>query len=172
MISPKIQDALNDQVNAEYFSAFTYLSLTAYFESLDFKGFSHWMRLQYSEELTHAEKVFDFVNERDGRVRLAPVEAPRFEWASPLEGFESALDNERSLSARINDLVALALDEKDFATHTFLQWFITEQVEEEALVNDIVQDLRRIGDNSNGLYLMDRDLGLRQPDTSAAEGNA
>jgi ferritin len=171
MLSPKIQDALNAQINAEYLSALTYLSLTAYFEDTDFKGFSHWMRIQYKEELTHAEKLFDFINERDGRVHLTQLEAPRLEWESPLAGFQSALDNERSLSAKINDIVSLALDEKDFATHSFMQWFINEQVEEESLVNDIVQDLRRIGDNSNGLFLMDRDLAQRQPDTTAgAEG--
>ena len=168
MISDRIESALNDQINAEYFSAFTYLSLNAYFESLDLKGFAHWMRIQYSEELTHAEKIFDFVNDRDGRVSLASVEAPRFEWSSPLEGFEAALENERTLSGRINDLVALALEEKDFATHTFMQWFVNEQVEEEALVRDIVQDLRRVVDDSSGLFLMDRDLGQRQPEQGDA----
>lgn len=163
MISDKMQEAFNGQVSAEYSSAFHYLALSAHFEATDFRGFAHWMRIQYQEELVHAEKIYDFINERDGRVQLGPIEAPRAEWGTPLQAFEAALANEQQLSGRINELVALALEEKDFASHNFLQWFVQEQVEEEMIVRDIVQDLRRIGDNNNGLFLLDRDLAGRKP---------
>ena len=161
MLCETVQKALNEQLNAEFFSAYTYLSICAYFEDIDLRGFAHWMRIQYQEELIHADKIFNFINERDGRVLLLPLQAPRSEWDSPLDAFESALKGERQLSQSIYDLVDLAMAERDHATHNFLQWFISEQVEEEALVNDIVRDLKLLGDNSNGLFLMDRDLAGR-----------
>ncbi|NKB70244.1 MAG: ferritin [Candidatus Latescibacteria bacterium] len=162
MLTAKTQQALNDQLNAEFFSAYSYLAQSAFFEHMNLRGFSHWMRIQYQEELVHATKVFDFINERDGRVLLQPVAVPTTEWDSPLDAFEAALAGERKLSNRIYQLVELAMAERDYATHNFMQWFISEQVEEEALFHDVSRDLKLVGDDNNGLFLMDRDLAKRQ----------
>ena len=163
MISPKIQEALNKQLNEEFNSAYYYLSVAAYFEDVDLRGFAHWMKLQYQEELVHADKVYIFINDRDGQVVLQPIAAPCAQWDSPLDAFESALKNEQGLSQKIYEVVDQALQERDHATHTFMQWFVNEQVEEEAIVRDIVRDLKMIGDSKDGLFLMDRDLAGRQP---------
>ena len=163
MLSEKLQQALNDQLNSEFYAAYTYLSLAAYFEDLDLNGFSHWMKIQYQEELMHAEKVYAFINDRDGRVKLQVVAAPPSEWDSPLAAFKFALQSERALSGRIYSVVDEALAERDHATHTFMQWFVNEQVEEEAIIRDIVSDLERIADSRDGLFLMDRDLAGRKP---------
>ncbi len=163
MLSEKLQQSLNDQLNSEFFSAYTYLSLAAYFEDLDLNGFAHWMKTQYQEELMHAEKVYTFINDRDGRVRLQVVDAPRGDWNSPLAAFKFALECERNLSQRIYAVVDDALAERDHATHTFMQWFVNEQVEEEAIIRDIVSDMERIAESRDGLFLMDRDLADRRP---------
>ena len=162
MLSEKIQQALNDQLNSEFFSAYTYLSLAAYFEDLELNGFAHWMKIQYHEELMHAEKIYAFVNDRDGRVRLQAVAAPQIEWNSPLEAFKFALEAERALSDRIYEVVDAALAERDHATHTFMQWFVNEQVEEEAIVRQIVSDMELIIESRDGIFLMDRDLAGRK----------
>jgi len=168
MLSEKIQQALNDQLNSEFYAAYTYLSLAAYFEDLDLNGFAHWMKIQYREELMHAEKVYAFINDRDGRVRLQAVAAPLQDWDSPLAAFKYALEGERALSERIYSVVDEALAERDHATHTFMQWFVNEQVEEEAIIRDIVSDMERIVESRDGLFLMDRDLAGRKP--QGAEG--
>ena len=161
MLKEKIEQALNDQLNAEMYSAYLYLSMSAYFQSLSLGGFANWMRVQAQEELVHAMKFYDFVNERGGRVTLKPIDAPETSWESPLAAFEAAYAHEQKVTALINDLVNLALGEKDHATHIFLQWFVTEQVEEEDSANEVVQKIKLMGDASGGMFMLDRELGQR-----------
>jgi ferritin len=161
MLSDEMQDALNQQINVEFNSAYSYLALAAYFEDIHLKGFAHWMRIHYIEERMHANKIFDFVIDRDGRVELLAVKEPRKEWGSSLEAFEWALESERSNSEAIYKLAELAMTKHDYATHAFMQWFISEQVEEEALVNDMVAKLQLVGDSNAALFLMDQELAQR-----------
>jgi ferritin len=161
MLKPGIQDALNDQINAELFSSYLYLSMAAHFESKSLPGMANWMRIQAQEELTHAMKFYDFINDRGGRVILAAVEAPQTEWDGPLSVFEGALEHERKVTGLIHDLVELAVGEKDRATEAFLQWFVNEQVEEEATAETIVDQLKLIGDNGVALFMLDGQLGQR-----------
>ena len=161
MISKKMQEALNGQVAAEFYSAYLYLSMSAYLESIDLKGFANWMRVQYQEEVSHAEKIFDHVIERDGRAVIKAWEAPPAEWKSALDVFETAYKHEQKVTGLINGLVDQALAEKDHATYNFLQWFVNEQVEEEASVKTIVQQLKLLGDSRAGLFQIDRELGQR-----------
>jgi ferritin len=168
MISGKMQKALNHQINQEFQSAFTYLALSAYFESEELRGCAYWMRIQYEEELMHAAKIYDYIHDRDGEVSLSTVPAPECDPGSPLAAFELALDGEQALTGQIYDLVDLSHDERDHGTHTFLQWFVTEQVEEEDVIRDIVKDLKRIGDSNDGLFMLDRELKQRQPQSTAA----
>jgi len=161
MLKDQIEKALNNQLNAELYSAYLYLSMSAYFQSMNLGGFATWMRVQAQEELVHAMKFYDFINERGGRVGLKMVEAPPTGWTSPLAAFEAAYQHEQKVTGLINDLVELALQEHDHATHIFLQWFVTEQVEEEDNANGVVQKLKLIGDASGGLFMLDRELGQR-----------
>jgi ferritin len=161
MLSPKIQDALNSQINAELYSSYLYLSMSAYCDSQNLAGMANWMRIQAQEEHGHAMKFFDFVNERDGRVVLTQIEAPKTEWTSPLNVFEETLAHEQKVTGLINGLVDLSLEEKDHASNTFLQWFVTEQVEEEATAKSILDKLKLIGDNPVALYMLDGELGQR-----------
>ncbi len=170
MLSDRMQETLNRQINREFFSAYSYLALTAYFEDLNLKGFAHWMRTQHKEELVHANKAFDFVNDRDGRVTLSALEAPKVSWNSPVEAFAFALETEEANSKQIYEVVEAVMDERDHANHTFMQWFVNEQIEEEALVNDMLQRLRLVGDNNTGLFLIDHELGLRKPQDPGADG--
>ncbi len=161
MLSDKMQDALNDQLNFELYSAYIYYSMAAYLESVDLPGFSHWMQVQVQEELTHVDKFFRFIHERDGRVILKAIDAPGIEWKSPLDAFQEAYEHEQIVSGRINKLVDLSLKESDHATNSFLQWFVTEQVEEEASVKSIIQQLKIAGKDGHGLLMLDRELGAR-----------
>ncbi len=161
MLSEKVQEKLNDQLNAELYSSYLYLSMSAYFQSLNLSGFANWMRVQAQEELLHAVKFYDFVNERDGRVTLHAVEGPPSEWASPLAVFEHVYEHEQKVTGLINDLVNLAIGERDHATNIFLQWFVSEQVEEEASANEVVQRLKLLGDDKSGLFMLDRELAQR-----------
>jgi ferritin len=161
MLSQKLQDAFNKQVNAELFSSYLYLSMSAYFDDLDLKGMAHWMRLQSGEENSHAMRFFDFINDRSGRVTLTAIEAPKAEWKSPLEAFEDAYKHELKITGMINELMTLVAIEKDGAGHDFLEWFCREQVEEEAAAELIVSQLKLVGDNGIGLYLLDQQLGQR-----------
>ncbi len=170
MLSEKVQQALNDQINAELFSFYIYLAMAAYFEDQDFPGFARWMRAQAQEEMGHAMRIYDYIVERKGRVALAAIDKPQLAWDSPLAAFQAALAHEQFITGRINALVDLARAENDFATDSFLQWFVDEQVEEEASVDAVVQDLRRVADFPPGLFLMDRELGQRQ--LGAAEDEA
>lgn len=162
MLSEKMQAAMNKQINAELHSAYIYLSMAAYFEDKNLPGFAHWMRLQAQEELGHAMKFFDFIVERRGRVLLEPVAAVPTEWASPLAVFENALAHEQKVTGLIHDLVNLAIAEKDHASNSFLQWFVDEQVEEEASADAIVQKLKMAGDTPVALLILDHELGERE----------
>jgi len=161
-MNPKIEKAFNEQINAELFSSYLYLSMSAYFESIGFSGMAQWMRFQAQEENAHAMKFFDFINERGGRVTLAKIETPGAEWKSPLAAFEASYEHECKISGMINDLVDLAVAEKDHASNAFLQWFVTEQVEEESSVQAIVDRLKLVGDHPGMQFMLDRELGQRQ----------
>jgi ferritin len=159
MISPTLEAALNDQVNAELGSAYLYLAMSAHFEAVNLQGSAAWMRKQAREEVAHAMKIFDFIVDRDGRVRLQAVPQPQVEFASTLAVWEQALKQEQGVSARIHSLYALAQEEKDYPTQTMLQWFITEQVEEEKTAKSILDQVRMIGSTSSAIYFIDRHLG-------------
>ncbi|HOF87036.1 MAG TPA: ferritin [Armatimonadota bacterium] len=161
MISDTMQAALNDQINAELYSSYLYLSMAAYYQDSDLPGFANWMRMQTLEEGVHATMFFDFLIERGGRVLLQPIAGPPTAWDSPLAPFEQAYEHETVVTRRINDLVTLALEERDHATVTFLDWFVREQVEEEASALAIVKQLRMIGDDRGGLFMLDRELAAR-----------
>ena len=171
MLNKKIEEALNSQINAEMYSSYLYLSMSAYFESTGLSGFANWMRAQAQEELMHAMKFYDYVNERGGRVILGPLEAPSSEWESPLATFEATYEHEQKVTGLINELVNFAMEEKDHATNTFLQWFVTEQVEEEASAIEIVNKLKLMGDAPGGLFMLDRELGARVFTMPAAAAN-
>lgn len=170
MIGKKMQDALNEQVNAEFYSAYLYLSMVAYFESVNLPGFSTWMRVQTQEELTHAMKIYDYVNERDGRVILKPIAQPPSEWESPLAVFEAAYQHEQKVSGLINVLVNLAVEETDDAAKTFLQWFVDEQVEEEESAEKVVNKLKLVSDDSDGMKMLDNEMGQRVFTPPSVEG--
>ena len=170
MLGKEIQDAMNEQVKNEFYAAYQYLSMAAYCESENLPGFAHWMRTQAREETEHAMKFYDFILDRNGRVVLQAVEEPVVEFGSPLEVFERALEHEQRVTAMINDLYGLAVRENDYASQTFLQWFVTEQVEEEKNAGDVVETLKMIGDRSEALFLLDRELGRRGNDEQPAPG--
>jgi len=161
MLSEKLQKKFNEQINAEIFSAYLYQAMAAYFEATNLDGFATWMDVQAQEELAHARKFYDFINERGGRVILDSLEAPKSDWDSPLTAFEDAYKHEQKITAMINDLVDLAVDKKDHASFSFLQWFVDEQVEEEASVDEIIQKLKIVGESGNGLFMINRELGQR-----------
>jgi ferritin len=161
MIGKKVVDELNKQVNEEMFSAYLYLSMNAYFESLNLKGFANWMKVQVQEELAHAMKFYDFIIGRGGRVVLDQLKKPKTEWKSPLDAFEAAYAHEQHITGRINTLVNLAIEEKDHATNAMLQWFVTEQVEEEANTSAVTEKLKLAGDKGAGLFMMDQELARR-----------
>jgi ferritin len=161
MISKKMEKALNEQVNAELFSAYLYLSMEAYFKSLNLTGFGNWMRVQTQEEMMHAMKIYDFIDERGGRIILKAIDGPDTKWDSPLAVFEAVYKHEQKVTGLINNLVNLAIEEKDHATNTFLQWFVNEQVEEESSADHIVQQLKLMESAPGGMFMLDRELGKR-----------
>jgi len=171
MLDEKMQTALNKQMNAELYSSYLYLSMSAYFQSISLPGFANWLRIQAQEELVHAMKFYDFINERGGRVMLQPVEGPPTEWSSPLDVFENTYKHEQKVTSLINDLVNLAVKEGDHATNIFLQWFVTEQVEEESSADEVVQKLKLMGDAKGGLFMLDREMAQRAftPPAASAE---
>ena len=161
MIKESVERALNKQINAELFSAYLYLSMATYFDSINLHGFSNWMTIQAHEELTHAERIYYFVQERGGRVILETINNPQNNWENPLRVFEDAYNHEKMITGMINDLVNLVIEEKDHATNSFLQWFVTEQVEEESSVEEVIHKLRLIGDSGKGIYMLDQFLNQR-----------
>ena len=154
-----MEAALNNQINKELYSSYLYLSMVSYFDSIDMEGCAAWMKAQVQEEIIHAMKMFDYVSECGGRVTLEAIDKPQADWSSPLAAFEHAYEHEKYVTSLINDLMNVAIEEKDHATQIFLQWFITEQVEEEASASGVVQKLKLAGDS--GLFLVDRELGQR-----------
>ena len=170
MISEKMQDALNEQVNAELYSAYLYLSMEAYFESINLAGFANWMRVQTQEEVSHAMKIYDYIDERGGRNTLKPIAGPPVKWDSPLAVFKAGYAHEQKVTGLINELVNLSIELKDHATNMFLQWFVNEQVEEEKNADDIVQKLKLMADAPGGLYMLDTELAQRIFTPPPAEG--
>lgn len=160
MLPKKVEQAMNEQIKWEFFSGYLYLSMASYFHELGLSGFAAWMEAQYEEEVFHALKMYKYVTEAGGRVLLESIDQPQHEWESPLDCFEFSLNHEKSVTKRINDLATLAQEEKDHATFIFLQWFVTEQVEEEDTFGDVVSKLKLVGDGG-GLFMLDRDLGTR-----------
>jgi len=161
MLSPKMQDALNAQINAEYYSSYLYLSMAAYCEDASFKGLATWFRVQSQEEMIHVMKFFDYVIDRRGRVELKAIEGPPTTWDSPLAAFEAALKHEQHVTGLINRLAGLAIAENDHATHTLLEWFISEQVEEEATADQIVAQMKLAAGTPAAMFMLDRELGQR-----------
>ena len=161
MISQKMQDAINEQINEELFSGYLYYSMSAYFESINLPGFAHWMRVQALEEQEHAHRFYNYLTERGGDVKLAELKAPKTEWSSPLNAFEEAYKHEQHITGRINKLMDMAQEGRDHASVNFLQWFVAEQVEEEATADDAVQRLKLVEDSKGGLFMMDKEMGAR-----------
>ena len=172
MLKEKMLAAVNKQINAEMYSAYLYLSMEAYFQSINLTGFANWMRTQTQEEMMHAMKIYDFVFERGGKVTLEAIDKPPFSWDSPLAAFKEVLKHEQHVTSLINDLVDLAIKEKDHASNIFLQWFVTEQVEEEASADAVIQRLKLAKDNASGLFMIDAELGQRVFTMPAADAAA
>lgn len=162
MLSKTMEDALNRQVNREFYSSYLYLSMSAYFETISLKGFAKWMRVQAKEERVHGEKIYDYIIARGGRVALGEIEAPKHKWASAGKVFEETYAHEQKVTAMIHNLVELAGREKDHATFEMLQWFVREQVEEEASAADILAQVKIVGDIPGHLFYIDHHLGKRE----------
>ena len=169
MVSVKMGEALNKQLNAELYSGYLYLGMAAYFEDADLEGFANWMRVQVQEELSHGMKFYDYIVQRGARVNLSEIEKPQFQWDSPVAVFEHVLSHEKTVSGLINDLVDLAIKEGDHPTNNFLQWFVAEQVEEEESANTALNKVKLASDSSNGLFLVDVDFATRVYTPSSSE---
>lgn len=161
-LSKAMQDALNEQIREELASAYIYLSMAAYCESINLRGFAHWMQAQSNEEMAHAMKFYGYVHERGGRVVLEALEQPPVEFAGPVDVFEKTLGHEQYITSRIHKLYALASEENDYASLSILQWFVDEQVEEESNAGEILDILKMIGDKGQGLFMLDRQLAARE----------
>jgi ferritin len=162
MISKTIQDAINEQIKNEFYSAYLYLSMSAYFESINMPGSAKWMRTQFGEEQTHGLKMFDFINDRGGRVALKAIDQPATDFASPVAVWEMVLEHEKKVTGLINKLYEVALKQKDYATQVMLQWFINEQVEEEKNAHDIIEQLLLIDARGTAVLMLDHQLSKRE----------
>jgi ferritin len=160
-----VEEALNDQIHAEFYSFYLYLSVSSYFATAHLDGFAHWMHVQAQEEFAHAMKLVDFLNERGGTVRLKAIDAPPSEWGSPTAATRAVLDHERHISARINRLVDLATEAKDHASTVLLHWYVSEQVEEEATADTLFHQVEMVADSPHGLLMLDRELAGRAAPT-------
>jgi ferritin len=161
MLSKVVQDTINEQIKNELYSAYLYLSMSAYCEAANLRGCAHWMRVQSQEEVSHAMKFFEFVFDRGGRVVLQAIDQPPVDFKSSLDLFQQTLQHEQKVTAMINHIYELAVKENDYATQTFVQWFITEQVEEEKNASQILEQLKAIGDQPAALFMLDGYLGKR-----------
>lgn len=161
MVSKKMEKALNKQITAEMYSAYLYAAMGAHFDSQNLDGFAKWMQAQAKEEMVHAMKFYHYIVETGGRVIFDAIDKPPADFGKPVKVFEEVLKHERKVTKLINDLVALARDEKDYATENFLQWFVAEQVEEEAAADGILQKLKMIGEHPHGVFMMNGKLGER-----------
>lgn len=159
MLDEKIEEAINKQLNAELYSGYMYLSMAAYFESIDLVGFANWSRLHAQEEFTHGMKFYDYLVSRGARVTLTQIEGPPTEWESAIAVFDHVYQHEQVVTGLINDLVDLTISLKDHATNNFLQWFVAEQVEEEETASGVLQRLKLAGDDSAALLMLDKELG-------------
>ncbi len=161
MINQKLEKLINEQINAELYSAYLYLSMGAYFEDQGLAGFANWMRVQFEEEQFHGLKFFDYLAERGGRVQLEAIDKPEVNWASPVAVFEEVLKHERHVTSLINNLIDVAIEERDHATKSLLNWFIDEQVEEEATAETLLNQLKMVEGDGRGLLMLDKDLAAR-----------
>jgi ferritin len=164
MITKKMEEALNGQLNKEMYSAYLYMAMSSHSDFNGLKGFANWFMVQYHEEMLHAMKIHEYIRRQGGKVKLMSIQEPPSEFESPLDMFEKTLAHERFITKSLNDLVDLSISEKDHATHIFLQWYVTEQIEEEENDNDIIAKLKLVGagsDQNNGLFLIDKELGTR-----------
>ncbi len=161
MINEKLEKAFNDQINKELYSEYLYMSMFAYFERLNLQGFKNWMNVQMQEEHAHAMGLFNYLHERGGKVTLEAIEKPETDWNSPLELFEHILKHEQFVTERINALVDVADEVKDRAAVSFLDWYVKEQVEEEANVGNVLKTLKLICNDNNCLYMLDKELATR-----------
>ncbi len=161
MLNKKLEEALNEQINAELYSSYLYLSMCAYLQAEGFSGMANWMKIQAQEELSHANKLFDYVNERSGRVWLKAIDAVPTEFGGITEVFDEVRQHEAKVTSLINNLMDIAIKENDHATRSFLQWFVDEQVEEEASVQEICDSLKLINGNGHGLLMLDREMKSR-----------
>ena len=161
MLSKAIQDAINDQINKELYSSYLYLAMSTYYAESNFSGFASWMKVQSTEEYGHAMKFYGYVIERNGHVELETIEKPSAKFKSPADVFKQVLEHEQKVTAMINKLYELAIKEKDYPTQIMLEWFITEQLEEEKSAGDILDQLKMVGDSPVSLIMMDRQLAAR-----------
>jgi ferritin len=161
MINKRVEEELNKQLNAELYSAYLYLSMSAYCADNNLAGFSHWMRKQFEEEQAHAMKFFQYILDRGGKVELKQINEPPREWKNIIDVFEHVLRHEQHVTSMINDLVNVAMEERDHATVNMLQWYVSEQVEEEATVSDLLDQLRLIEGKGPGLFMLDREAKTR-----------
>lgn len=169
MISKTIEDAFNEQINAETYSAYLYWSMSAALEDMNLPGFANWMRIQAQEEMGHATKFYSQIVERGGKVRLTAIEGPPTEWDSVKAILQEVLSHEQLVTGLINDMMDLAIQEKDHAANMFLQWFVTEQVEEEATATEVLGKLEIVGSTTGGLYMLDKEMSQRVFTPPAAE---
>lgn len=165
MIGEKLNAAINAQMNKEFFASYTYLAIAAHFETEELSGFSKFFSIQSAEETQHAMRILNYLHRVGGRPILDAIQAPKASFGTPLEAFEYSLASERNLAAEIENLYALAIEEKHAATQIFLQWFISEQVEEEALFTRYVKRVKLVGGDPDGLLMLDNELGARKPET-------
>lgn len=161
MLNSKVEKVINEQINAELYSAYLYLSMSAYFQRLNLPGFANWTYVQYLEETTHALKFFKYVNERGGTVKLTAIKEPPTEWKNPTDVYDAIYKHEVLVTSLINNIVDISLQERDHASNNVLQWYVAEQVEEEANSQLILEQLKRIGDSKDGLYMLDKELSAR-----------
>lgn len=161
IIKDKINDVMNKQINRELFSSYLYLSMAAFFESHNLSGFAKWMRMQAQEEEAHAMRFYDYILERSGKITMLAIEAPKIDWKSPLNVFEEAYEHEKKVTEMINNIMEIAKSEKDYASEEFLNWFVKEQVEEEANTGKIADKLKKAGDHLGAIYMIDHELGKR-----------
>ena len=168
MLSETVQKAINEQIHAEFYSFYLYLSIAGWFTTGHLDGFAHWMQIQAQEEYGHAMKLFGYVHDRGGAVQLETIDGPPSQWASPSVACEAVLNHERHISERINNLVNLASSERDNATATFLQWYVNEQIEEEATADTLFHQVKMLEGSPQGLFMLDRELAARPAATAAA----
>ena len=161
MVKKTVEIALNEQINAEFHSAYLYLSMSAYFQSVGLAGFANWMRIQFQEELAHGTRFFDYLNERNGRVKLSPIGEVQVNFSGIVDIFEKTLAHEQTVTGLINKLMDISTQENDHATRSFLQWFVDEQVEEEANAEQILLNLKLIKGEGQGILMMDREMQTR-----------